>query len=182
PAPALTPYQEGSASLPVRAQEVLALDRLLRGRRGEDGVVSALLCTPRALFQRLPDPQELAARTLQIAPGEDWPRELLVEHLVQVGYQRVDLVTQHGELAVRGGVLDVFAPGDELPLRIDLFGDTVESIRAFDPVSQRSREALAGVRLLPLTLFDSGAAARERLALRLAATLVDEHGELHAGM
>ena len=153
PAPALTPYQEGGASLPVRAQEVLALDRLLaatsaaaarpRERRAGGGALHALLATPRALFQRLPQPAELARRTLQLVTGEDWPRELLVEHVVEAGYQRVDLVAQVGDAAVRGGVIDVWPPGEPLPLRLDLFGDTLESIRAFDPVSQRSGEALA---------------------------------------
>ncbi|HET9766899.1 MAG TPA: transcription-repair coupling factor [Thermoanaerobaculia bacterium] len=172
PAPALTPYQEGGASLPVRAQEVLALDRLLAATAaGNAGALSALLATPRALFQRLPPAAELARRTLQLSPGEDWPRELLVEHVVETGYQRVDLVAQVGDAAVRGGVIDVWPPGEPLPLRLDLFGDTLESIRAFDPVSQRSGEALATARLLPLTLFDSGAQARARLARRLGERL-----------
>jgi transcription-repair coupling factor (superfamily II helicase) len=185
PAPALTPYQEGGASLPVRAQEVLALDRLLaasgagetaaartrRGEAGGPGALSALLATPRALFQRLPPAAELARRTLQLSPGEDWPRELLVEHVVETGYQRVDLVAQVGDAAVRGGVIDVWPPGEPLPLRLDLFGDTLESIRAFDPVSQRSGEALSAARLLPLTLFDGGAQARARLARRLGERL-----------
>src|SRR6185436_4224834 len=82
PAPPLTPYQEGGASLPVRAQEVLALDRLLaaagaataaRGPRpsaAEGPALSALLATPRALFQRLPPAAELARRTLRLVPGE----------------------------------------------------------------------------------------------------------------
>ncbi len=183
PAPGLTPYQEGVASLPVRAQEVLALDRLLAfaggaaqgggippraGATATGGTIGALLATPRALFQRLPPPAELARRTLEIAPGEDWPRELLVEHVVEAGYQRVDLVAQVGDAAVRGGVLDVWPPGEPLPLRLDLFGDTLESIRAFDPLSQRSGEALAAARLLPLTLFEGSAGARGRLAKALA--------------
>ena len=181
PAPSLTPYQEGVSSLPVRAQEVLALDRLLAAAAGAatngggatrtPAKISALLATPRALFQRLPPAAELARRTLALAPGEDWPRELLVEHLTEAGYQRADLVTQVGDSAVRGGVIDVWPPGEPAPLRLDLFGDTLESIRAFDPVSQRSGEAVASLRLLPLTLFDGGARGRERLAQALAAEL-----------
>ncbi len=170
PAPSLTPYQEGGSSLPVRTQEVLALDRLL-GAATDLTNVTALLVTPRALFQRLPLAAELRRRTLQLAPGEDWPRELLVEHVTEAGYQRVDLVAQVGDAAVRGGVLDVWPPGEPLPLRLDLFGDTLETIRAFDPVSQRSGEALPSVRLLPLTLFDGGAQARAQLARSLAAQL-----------
>jgi transcription-repair coupling factor (superfamily II helicase) len=166
PAPGLTPYQEGSASLAVRAQEVLALDRLLAG-----APPTALLATPRALFQRLPAPADFRRRVLALRAGEDWPRELLVEHLAESGYQRLDLVTQVGEVAVRGGVLDVWPPGTDEPLRLDLFGDTIETIRAFDPVSQRSGEILPTARLLPLTLFDAGTAARGALAGVLAARL-----------
>jgi transcription-repair coupling factor (superfamily II helicase) len=171
PAPSLTPYQEGGASLPVRAQEVLALDRLLAAAADASEMPAALLATPRALFQRLPPAAELARRTLRLAPGEDWPRELLVEHLADAGYQRVDLVAQVGDAAVRGGVLDLWPPGEPQPLRLDLFGDTLESIRAFDPVSQRSGEALGAARLLPLTLFDGGSRGRARLAEALARQL-----------
>ena len=163
PAPSLTPYQEGGVSLPVRAQEVLALDRLLA-----EPAPAVLLATPRALFQRLPGAAAFRRRVLALSPGEDWPRDLLVEHLAESGYQRVDLVTQVGELGVRGGVLDVWPPGAEAPVRIDLFGDTVESVRAFDPVGQRSGDTLAEARLLPLTLFESGPGARAALARALA--------------
>jgi transcription-repair coupling factor (superfamily II helicase) len=164
PAPSLTPYQESGASLPVRAQEVLALDRLL-----SEPPPAALLATPRALFQRLPGAAAFRRRVLALRAGEDWPRDLIVEHLAESGYQRVDLVTQVGEVGVRGGVLDVWPPGADAPLRIDLFGDTVESVRAFDPVSQRSADAVAEARLLPLTLFESGPGARTALARALAA-------------
>ncbi|HVS03625.1 MAG TPA: transcription-repair coupling factor [Thermoanaerobaculia bacterium] len=172
PAPALTPYQEGAASLHVRAQEVVALARLLPGA----GETEAVVATPRSLFQRLPTPASLRGRIVEVRAGEEWPRELLVEHLVASGYLRVDLVAHVAELSVRGGVVDVFPPGADWPLRLDFFGDTVESVRRFDPLSQRSAEAVAAVQLLPLTLFPAGREARQSLAEALSRRLGDAAG------
>lgn len=77
--------------------------------------------------------------------------EELVEHLNIVGYTRTDVVEMTGEYALRGGILDVFPPETDRPLRIELFGDEVESIRKFDPATQRSSGDVEEVMLLPLT-------------------------------
>ena len=77
--------------------------------------------------------------------------EELVEHLNVVGYTRTDVVEMTGEYALRGGILDVFPPETDRPLRIELFGDEVESIRKFDPATQRSSGDVDEVVLLPLT-------------------------------
>jgi transcription-repair coupling factor (superfamily II helicase) len=80
------------------------------------------------------------------------------------GYQRASTVSERGEFAVRGGVIDVFPPGAEEPVRLDLFGDTLESIRGFDPETQRSTRQIPSVELPPVseTLLDPGAIARFR--------------------
>ena len=77
--------------------------------------------------------------------------EMLVEHLVTVGYTRVDVVEMPGQVTVRGGILDVYSPEMERPVRIDFFGDEIESMRRFDPETQRSSSAVDEVLLLPLT-------------------------------
>jgi transcription-repair coupling factor (superfamily II helicase) len=158
PAPSLTPYQETEVSLQVRAQEAVALDCVL------SGAATTVVATPRALFRRLPPPAAFAAASLVLRPGEDHPLERLTAHLACHGYRRTDLVYEVGDFAVRGGILDLFPPGEEAPIRIDLFGDTVESIRWFDPQSQRSEDTLESVRVLPLYLFPGGAAEARRLA------------------
>ncbi len=158
PAPALTPYQELEVSLPVRVQEVVALDRFLAGAR------PALVATPRALFRRLPPAGALAAASRLVERGREIDLADLVDHLVAHGYRRSDLVTEVGDLAVRGGVFDCYPPGEPSPVRLDLFGDVVETIHRFDPVDQRSIEALERVRLLPLALFREGAAEAAALA------------------
>ncbi len=171
PAPALTPYQELEVSLPVRAQEIVALDRALAGR------VGALVATPRALFRRLPPARELAAATVSIAPGSELSLPALVEHLAAHGYSRTDLVAEIGEFAVRGGVFDCHPPGEPGPVRVDLFGDEVETLHRFDPVDQRSHVPLEAVRLLPLALFGEGREQASALATALRRAFAPEGPE-----
>jgi transcription-repair coupling factor (superfamily II helicase) len=165
PAPSLTPYHEADPPLSVTATEAQVLDRL---RKGE---VSALVATPRALFRRLPSTAALDAATLEITPGEEHSVERLVAHLAAHGYRRVDLVGEVGEYTVRGGVFDLFPPGEPSPLRLDLFGDTVESVRSFSPDDQRSLEAVPRLRVLPVSVFRSGPEQAEELAELLARSL-----------
>jgi transcription-repair coupling factor (superfamily II helicase) len=165
-APSLTPYQEAETSLLVRAQESVALDCIA------SGAAATVVATPRALFRRLPGPAAYAAAVLDLRRGEEHPPEGLVEHLLRFGFHRTDLVYEVGDFAVRGGILDLFPPGEDAPVRLDFFGDTLESIRWFDPQSQRSEDTLdtlEKVRVLPLALFPAGAAEARRLAATLAA-------------
>ncbi len=157
PAPSLTPYQEVEAPLSVRAQEVAALDRILCGDR------PTVVCTPRALFRRLPPAQAFREAVLVVAREDEHPVESLVDHLVRYGYHRTDLVTEVGEFAVRGGVFDLFPPGREEPVRLDLFGDTIDSIRLFDPRSQRSSGRVDSVSILPLDIYPRGPEDAARL-------------------
>ncbi len=161
PAPALTPYQETRASLSVRTAEVLALDGLFARSR------PAVVCTPRALFQRLPSRAAFERLATTLRAGQRLDLDQLVRALAAAGYRRTDLVAEVGTFAVRGGVVDLFPPGDGLPLRLDLFGDTLEELRRFDPVSQRSQRATGQARVLPMGLFASGAERAQALARRL---------------
>ena len=150
PAPSLSPYQEAEISLLVRAEEARAVDRIVRGN------VRTVIATPRALYRRLPSADELAPSIRTIACDQDHPLDELVDHLLRWGYRRSDLVFEVGHFAVRGGVFDLFPPGQPAPIRLDLFGDTVESIHHFEPESQRSTESLERFDLLPLSLFAQG--------------------------
>src|SRR3984893_11671050 len=156
-APSLTPYQEAETSLLVRAQESVALDCIA------SGAAATVVATPRALFRRLPEPAAYAAAVLDLRRGAEHPPEGLVEHLLRFGFHRTDPVYRGGAFAVRGGSLDLFPPGEDAPVRLDFFGDTLESIRWFDPQSQRSEDTLEIVRVLPLVLFPAGAAEARRL-------------------
>ncbi len=78
---------------------------------------------------------------VRLSPGADMELDALIERLVEIGYVRADMVGRRGEFAVRGGIVDVFAPTDEHPVRIEFFGDTVEEIRSFRVSDQRSLQA-----------------------------------------
>src|SRR6185312_12942128 len=91
------------------------------------------------------------ALALHLRVGEEHMPDLLLEHLLSVGYTRVDVVEMAGQVTVRGGIVDVYSPEMDLPVRIDFFGDEIESIRKFDPETQRSSSHLEHALLLPLT-------------------------------
>jgi len=92
-----------------------------------------------------------AALALRLRVGEEHLPDMLVEHLLSVGYTRVDVVEMPGQVSMRGGILDVYGPEMERPVRVDFFGDEIESMRRFDPETQRSSSAVDEVLLLPLT-------------------------------
>jgi transcription-repair coupling factor (superfamily II helicase) len=161
PSPSLTPYQETEASLLVRAQETVALDAVRRTRR------PWVVCTPRSLFRRLPPLAGFGDALIELVAGDERPPDRLAAHLVRYGYRRGDLVADVGSFAVRGGVFDLFPPGEPGPVRLDLFGDQIESIRRFDPVSQRSAESLEQVTVLPMSLVAAGLEEAAALADRL---------------
>jgi transcription-repair coupling factor (superfamily II helicase) len=161
PSPSLSPYHETEASLLGRTQLALALDALVTAAR------PTVVLTPRALFRRVPPLARFAAAVLTLREGEQTELERLAEHLVRHGYRRTDLVAEVGAFAIRGGVFDVFPPGADEPVRLDLYGDEIESIRSFDPVTQRSLDRLRAVRLLPLAPFPASVEEQARLAARL---------------
>ncbi len=101
---------------------------------------------------------------LRLRVGDELPLEEVVAHLESIGYERREPVEMVGEYSVRGGILDVFSPEAEKPVRVDLFGDLVESIRRFDVESQRSVLKVEDCLLLPLTEFKKN----RQLLLRLA--------------
>ncbi|MFC1611303.1 hypothetical protein ACFL6C_10105 [Myxococcota bacterium] len=115
--------------------------RILTGDRPRVIVASA----PATQGRWLPDEAFLAATDLWVQ-GEEIGRDRLAAQLIGCGYQRVNLVEDEGTFAIRGGIVDVFPPGREHPVRLDLFGDEIASIKTFDPHTQRafdSQEALA---------------------------------------
>ena len=105
------------------------------------------------LAQRVMPQEEFITATQRIRVDQDVELSALVDSLLQWGYRRVPLVEEKGEVGVRGGILDVFPPLSEYPIRVELFGDTVESVRTFDPSSQRSQDQLEEAMLLPMRFF-----------------------------
>jgi transcription-repair coupling factor (superfamily II helicase) len=165
-APSLSPYVLTEVSLLVRSEEAVALDALVRG------TARTVVSTPRALFRRLPSAQAFLAQVEELGAGSEVEVEGLAARLAERGYERRDLVSEVGEYAVRGGVFDLFPPGEPDPVRLDLFGDSVESVRRFSADDQRSRDELERVRILPLSLFPAGVEEARRLAGVVASAAV----------
>ncbi|HEY0591948.1 MAG TPA: DEAD/DEAH box helicase, partial [Thermoanaerobaculia bacterium] len=161
PNPSLSPYQEIDPSLAVVRDEIRALGALARGE------VDLLILTARSLLRRLPRTEEFRSRIVEIRQGDELDLRRLLESLVEDGYVRTDLVGEPGELAFRGGILDVFPPNEDRPLRIELFGDTVDSIRHFETDTQRSLDAVERLLLHPMSQF-----RRTRPALHALAQLL----------
>ncbi len=92
-----------------------------------------------------------AGLALELKRGEEYDTAMLLDHLLTVGYTRVDVVEMPGQVTLRGGIMDVYAPEMDRPVRIDFFGDEIESMRKFDPETQRSSSPVDEITLLPLT-------------------------------
>ena len=162
PAPTLTPYQRIPASLKSRRDEFALLTALRAGAGPVAAVVPA-----RALFVRLPAPEGFADLSVRLARGAEVTLSRLVERLTRLGYRRGDLVVETGDLAVRGGLFDVFPPDRELAVRVELEGDMIASLRLFDPDTQRSREKLDEVVLPPFAAAEESEEARRLLTERI---------------
>ena len=132
PAVEADPYDGTSPHAEVLEQRALALYRATRGE------ARILLTSLGALAERTLSPDLLKASSITLRAAEEMPPELIVDLLIAAGYVRQEPVGAVGEFSLRGGILDVFSPAHDAPHRIEFFGDAVESIREFDPDTQRS--------------------------------------------
>ncbi|WP_025321433.1 transcription-repair coupling factor [Deferrisoma camini] len=147
----------------VSARRIAALARLERG-----GPLIAVAPVTAALQRTLP-PGVLRQATRTVEVGGELARDGFVEHLVAAGYHRVGQVSERGEVSVRGGIVDLFPPFYPRPVRIELFGDEVESIRSFDPETQRSVGRMERVVVLPAREALAGPSSLDEAARRLRA-------------
>jgi transcription-repair coupling factor (superfamily II helicase) len=128
-----------------------------------------VLATTSTLMHRLPPPQYVAAQSFTLDVGNDLDLNSFRARLAGASYQAVSQVMEPGDFSVRGGLIDLFPMGSDTPYRIDLFGERIESIREFDPVSQRSGRKLDAVRLLPAREFPQTEAAIQSFRQRFRA-------------
>jgi transcription-repair coupling factor (superfamily II helicase) len=145
------PYDRVSPHPAVVAQRMITLARLARvtGRAHP----AALLTTINAALQRVPERGLIAKQSLSAAPGNMLPMAAITQWLELNGFNRAATVREAGDYAVRGGIVDLFAPGRDTPVRLDFFGDTLESIRSFDAETQRTTEELRALDLVPMAEF-----------------------------
>ncbi|MBF0332190.1 MAG: transcription-repair coupling factor [Alphaproteobacteria bacterium] len=162
------PYDRVSPSVEVVARRIDTLTRLASssGRRGP----RVVLTTVAAMTQRVPPRRSLAEASFRVAPGDRLDMAGLQGFLSRNGYGRSDTVMEPGEYAVRGGIVDVFPPGAAEPLRLDLFGDEIEAVRSFDPMTQRTTGKADALVLEPASevVIDEESIARFRSAYREA--------------
>jgi transcription-repair coupling factor (superfamily II helicase) len=144
------PYDRVSPNAAIAAQRMTALARLAL-TRGAAERPRILVTTVNALTQRVPPRGFIAKAALSVAPGNVLDMETLVGWLAANGFSRTSLVRDVGDYAQRGGILDLYAPALPTPLRLDFFGDTLESIRPFDPETQRSTGQLRSLDLTPMS-------------------------------
>lgn len=137
------PYDVFSPLPELVSQRLLTLYRL-------DRMQQAVLILPvSTLLQRLPPRQYLQANTLMLKPGDPLSLQEMRRQLEQSGYQYVSQVVEHGEYTIRGSLLDIFPMGSGLPYRIDLFDEEIETIRTFDPETQRTLDRVEAIEMLP---------------------------------
>ncbi len=144
------PYDRVSPNAAISAKRMLVLSRLARSQSSEERP-RVLSTTVNALLQRVPPLKWTAAESFSAAPGNAVNMDELVRWLENNGFLRASSVRETGEYAVRGGILDLYAPGMPAPVRLDFFGDTLESIRAFDSESQRTTGQLRALDLVPMS-------------------------------
>ncbi len=131
-------------------QDIISERLSLLTNMPKSGIV---LISATTLAQRVAPPSWLYGQHFDIRQGESFDVERKREQLIAAGYHAVDTVYEHGEFAVRGSLMDIFASGQDAPVRIDLFDDEVESLRFFDPETQRTIEKIEQFRILPAKEF-----------------------------
>ncbi len=185
------PYDRVSPRADIMARRLAALSELAGSTASAKGLL--VVTTVNALLQRVPSRALLASLARTLKPGMVEPMDRLIPHLERIGYVRAATVVEPGDYAVRGGILDLFPPGQEAPLRLDYFGDAIERIRAFDPETQKSRGEMRSANLLPVSeiVMDADAIRRFRAGYVAAFGAITDGdplyeaisaGRKHAGM
>jgi transcription-repair coupling factor (superfamily II helicase) len=155
------PWQGRSPHPEIAVVRATALWRMATGR------AALVILSVTAARTRLQEATFYAELASTLARGEAHPLEELIAHLVNTGYERHETVEMPGHFAVRGGILDVFSPEATAPVRLEFFGDTVESLREFDPNTQRSVRQIERTTLLPLNeISRRGELLEQLIALR----------------
>ncbi|MDA0999441.1 MAG: DEAD/DEAH box helicase, partial [bacterium] len=157
------PYARLSPSSEILGQRLKTLDFLVKGGQG------AVLTTPEALAGRLPAPARLLEKARSLREGGEIDRDALLSLLEELMYQRRSIVESPGEYAFRGGIVDFFSPHLERPVRVELNGDEVDSLRDFHPQTQRTRQSLTEVFIFPAREVILEPGEKERVVAVLAA-------------
>jgi transcription-repair coupling factor (superfamily II helicase) len=187
------PYDRVSPNGEISARRMAALSRLAALEKAGGSAPVILLTTINAVLQRVP-PRETVTRSAWSArTGNRIDLDVLTAYLAANGYNRTGTVREPGEFAVRGGIVDLYPSGFELPVRLDMFGDTLDAIRSFDAATQRTVGQLKSIDLVPASEIHLDAEAIRRFRAAYVTTLgaatgddplysAVSEGRKHAGM
>lgn len=163
------PYERFSPHQDLVSERLSALWQV------KNGQADVLVVPVATAMQKLAPVPFLLGRTFWLKTGQTLDIEALRGNLVEAGYSHVSNVIAAGEFAVRGGILDIFPMGAELPYRLDLFGDEIDSIKTFDPDSQRTLAPVSEIRLLPAHEFPTDAEAQKIFRSRFREEIDGDH-------
>ncbi|WP_370210921.1 transcription-repair coupling factor [Roseovarius sp.] len=159
------PYDRVSPNADISATRMATLAALAHGMSGR----FVLLTTLNAATQKLPAREVLQSAAFAAQVGERIDEEALRAFLVRMGFTQAPTVTEPGDYAIRGGIIDIYSPGDAGPVRLDLFGDVLDGVRRFDPATQRTVAKLDQIELAPVSevILDEAAITRFRQNYRI---------------
>ena len=140
--------QRTDETLTVQRTEVLTAllgDKTIRREAKDNKISPIIVTTPEALAESVPNPQVLEKNKISLSVGEEIPISMLTEMLLNLDFKRVDFVYEPGQFAVRGGIVDVYSFAHDIPVRIDFFGNEIDSIREFELETQLSNNKVDSV-------------------------------------
>lgn len=143
------PYDRVSPNAAISAKRMSALADIAALSQNPHPAI--ILTTANAIMQKLPPRSLLEGQLITARPGQNLDMDKLIHHLEHNGFERVSTVREVGDFAVRGGIVDLFVPSSDTPVRLDFFGDTLETVRAFDPATQRTIKTLKEFSLEPMS-------------------------------
>jgi len=164
PSQEVDPYRGMTAHFGVASARARALYAIAAG------TARVVVASISALMPRVSSPARLGSASLELKPNQDISPTDLGELLVDAGFSREDPADEHGEFAIRGGILDVYPAGDAPPVRLEFVGDTIETLRTYDPATQRSIAPIDQLTIVPL---------RDQIGDDLSATFFDHLSRAH---
>jgi transcription-repair coupling factor (superfamily II helicase) len=133
----------------INATNVLQRSETINKTTSPNAENEIIVTYPEALFEKVVDPAVLASSRIEVKIGERLDIDFMIEMLIEYKFERTDFVYEPGQFSLRGGIVDLFSFGNDLPYRIELFDDEVETIRIFDPLTQLSKQNIKSLSIVP---------------------------------
>ena len=155
------PYNMRSVFGPIREQRLIVLSKIL------DGTAKIVVMPVSTIFEPLVPAQDIFNSTIMLAVNEEIAPDLLAQKLTNAGFTRESSVNSPGQYSKRGGIFDIYAFGNENPIRLEFWGDTIDSIREFDIFKQRSIKPISQITIMPMREFSPSVSVRDDALLKI---------------